>query len=94
VIVTRDGSDPFAYMIVEVLIDCGAQTINAVAITAHDIDGAVLGRQALPPEITPVTDADGTATTAKAACEGAEVSGTRFESARAFATWSTTRPEA
>lgn len=92
VIVTRDGSDPFAYLIVEVVIDCGARTINAVAMTAHDIDGALLRRQDLPPEIVPVTEADGTARTAGAACEGAEVSDTRFESPRAFAEWSTTRP--
>lgn len=92
VIVTRDGSDPFAYLIVDVVIDCGARTINALAMTAHDIDGTMLRRQELPSEIVPVTESDGTAATAGAACEGAEVSGTRFGSPRAFAEWSTTRP--
>lgn len=89
--VSREDGEPFAYLIVDVVIDCDARTINAVAMAAHDAAGELLQRRDLPPEIAPVSESDGTAATARAACEGAEISETRFESASAFAAWATAR---
>lgn len=89
--VPREAGDPFAYLIVDVVIDCTGRTINAVAMSARDGGGAVLWHRDLAPEIEPVTEADGTAATARAACEGAEISETRFESAPAFAAWAAAR---
>jgi hypothetical protein len=89
--VSRDEGDPFAYLIVDVVIDCTARTVSAVAMSARDVGGAVLREQQLAPETAPVNEADGTAATARAACEGAEISQTRFQSAPAFAAWATAR---
>ncbi|HZW16183.1 MAG TPA: hypothetical protein VFF66_08015 [Brevundimonas sp.] len=89
--VSREEDDPFAYLIVDVVIDCTARTISAEAMSARDVGGAVLRQQDLPPETAPVNEADGTAATARAACEGAEISQTRFESAPAFAAWAMAR---
>ena len=91
VMVPREEGDPFAYLIVDVVIDSDARTISAVAMAAHDAGGEVLQRRNLPPETTPVSESDGTASTARAACEGADIGEIGFESAPAFVAWATAR---
>ena len=93
VLVSLEGEDSsYHNMILNVGIDCDARTISALDVQVFDDAGLVLGEGPVEPDTRAVSETDGTATLARAICDGEGLADRRFESARAFAAWALAQP--